>query len=63
MCILCVRVKTDKLSFEPFCVWILIERLCITMYDHFDVQVYSLRSYKLVEGTKESLNARDQQER
>ena len=23
MCILCVRVKIDKRSFEPFCVWIL----------------------------------------
>ena len=26
MCILCVRVKINKRSFEPFCVWTLHER-------------------------------------
>ena len=24
MCILCIRVKINKRSFEPFCIWILI---------------------------------------
>ena len=33
ICILCVRVKINKRSFEPFCVWISQVPLCVLVLD------------------------------
>ena len=36
ICILCVRVKINKRSFEPFCVWILSPELVYKTHIHRD---------------------------